>query len=141
MPSSKGILRPSYLEPEIKILEHQEIATYSQNSNNVYLNHERREDNIKIEETVIVNSRSGKPWFASKKFSGVREKAKPIIYKAIEKMNKKTNGAIYRTSPDSDIFIVNALRRRGRTLTDNMVKSLKEIEVIVITQQRLLNLD
>jgi len=140
LPSSEGILKTRYTDLDIRILKKQGKVTCAQDSR-TYLADVRTENGVEIEERVILNSRSGRPWFASKSFYNVREEAKLSIYESIEMMTNKTKRTIFRTSPDSNTIIVNALRSRGKPLTDTMVKYIKEIEAIVIAQDKMLNVD
>ena len=137
-PSKKSIIKSRYTASEIHAklcMGEASITDYS-----TYLHGGYPRNNITVEELAILDSQSRKPWFASKIFHGVDEKVKPQIYEAMEMMREKTKGKIFGNSPDAESITMNALITGSRRLTKEDVDYFKEIEALVIFQEKLLEI-
>jgi hypothetical protein len=138
LPLSEQIIKSRYNAEEVKTrltIGKAYLSPYNTHLHNAY-----PRNNVSVQELVILNNENLRPWFVSKIFHGVDEKVKPQIYEAMEMMREKTKGKIFGNSPDAEPITMNALITGSRRLTKEDVDYFKEIEALVIFQEKLLEI-
>jgi len=139
-PLGDQILKKEYTRSEIRQMRIENkaiVLPYRIDLSNRY-----SRDDVVIKERVSVDPETLRTWFAFKGFYNIKKDVKPKVYEAIEKMSRNTDRMIFKSSSESDPFVmINALPSADMGITDEIVKYFNELEAIVIAEEQLLKKD